>query len=86
MRNADSTVDLHAARLMTYHAAWSADQGRDFHLQAAAVKPHAHEVYMRIVDSTIEIHGGRLCRNKPSVENPALPRFNTNWLTPPFAG
>jgi len=43
---------------MTYHAAWKADQGQDFHLEAAAVKLHADEVYLRIVDRAIRIHGG----------------------------
>jgi acyl-CoA dehydrogenase len=55
---ADSTTELHAARLMTYHAAWKADQGMNFHVEASQVKLYADEVYMRIVDRAIQIHGG----------------------------
>ena len=55
---ADSAVELHSARLMTYHAAWLAEQGRDYHFEASAVKLHADEVLMRIVDRAIQIHGG----------------------------
>jgi acyl-CoA dehydrogenase len=55
---AESTTELHAARLMTYHAAWKADQGMNFHIEASQVKLYADEVYMRIVDRAIQIHGG----------------------------
>jgi acyl-CoA dehydrogenase len=55
---ADSTVEIHAARLMTYHAAWKADQGLDFHAEAAAVKLYADDMLMRVVDRAIQIHGG----------------------------
>jgi acyl-CoA dehydrogenase len=55
---ADSTVELHAARLMTYHAAWKADQGLPYHVEASQVKLYGDEVYMRIVDRAIQIHGG----------------------------
>jgi acyl-CoA dehydrogenase len=55
---ADSTVEIHAARLMTYHAAWKADQGMDFHAEAAAVKLYADDMLMRVVDRAIQIHGG----------------------------
>jgi acyl-CoA dehydrogenase len=55
---ADSTVELQAARLMTYHAAWKADQGLDYHLEASAVKLYADDMLMRVVDRAIQIHGG----------------------------
>jgi acyl-CoA dehydrogenase len=55
---ADSATELHAARLMTYHAAWKADQGMDFHVEASQVKLYADEMYMRVVDRAIQIHGG----------------------------
>lgn len=54
---ADSTTELHSARLMTYHAAWKADQGLPFHVEAAHVKLYADEMYMRVVDRAIQIHG-----------------------------
>jgi acyl-CoA dehydrogenase len=55
---ADSATELNAARLMTYHAAWKADQGLDFHVEASQVKLYADEMYMRVVDRAIQIHGG----------------------------
>jgi acyl-CoA dehydrogenase len=55
---ADSTVELNAARLMTYHAAWKADHGMNFHMEASQVKLYADDMYMRVVDRAIQIHGG----------------------------
>lgn len=55
---ADSATELNAARLMTYHAAWKADQGLDFHIEASQVKLFADEMYMRVVDRAIQVHGG----------------------------
>jgi acyl-CoA dehydrogenase len=55
---ADSSVELHAARLMTYHAAWKADQGMNFHVEASQVKLYADDMYLRVVDRAIQIHGG----------------------------
>lgn len=55
---ADSATELHAARLMTYHAAWKAEQGLDFHVEASQVKLYADEMYMRVVDRAIQVHGG----------------------------
>lgn len=55
---ADSATELSAARLLTYHAAWKADQGLDFHVEAAQVKLNADEMYMRVVDRALQVHGG----------------------------
>jgi len=55
---ADSAVEIHAARMMTYQAAWKADQGEDFHVEASAVKLFADEMLMRVADRAIQIHGG----------------------------
>src|SRR3546814_911795 len=55
---ADSVVELHAARAMVYHAAWKADQGLDYHLEASTVKLYADEMLVRVVDRAIQIHGG----------------------------
>lgn len=55
----NSTMDLHAARLMVYHAAWKADQGiKDLRLEAAMVKVFCTEMLTRIADRAIQIHGG----------------------------
>ncbi len=55
---ADAGVELHAARMMAYHAAWKADQGRNFHYEASAVKLYANQMLMRALDCAIQIHGG----------------------------
>ncbi len=55
---ADSMVELHAARTMVYHAAWKAEQGLDYHLEASAVKLYADEMLIRVVDRAMQIHGG----------------------------
>ncbi len=55
---ADATTELDAARLLTYHAAWKADQGHDFHVEASQVKLYADEMCMRVVDRALQIHGG----------------------------
>jgi len=55
---ADSVVELHAARAMVYHAAWKAEQGLNYHFEASAVKLYADEMLVRVVDRSIQIHGG----------------------------
>ncbi len=55
----DSLMELHAARLMTYHAAWKADQGaRDLRQEAAMVKVFATEMLAKVADRAIQVHGG----------------------------
>ena len=54
---ADSYMELHAARLMTYHAAWKYDQGEDIRNEAYMVKLYADEMAYRVVDKAIQIHG-----------------------------
>ncbi len=55
---ADSEVELHAARLMVYHAASKADRGEPYHTEASMVKLYADEMMLRVVDRAIQIHGG----------------------------
>lgn len=56
---ADSTVALHAVRLMLYHAAWKSDQGhKDLRVEAAALKIAATEMLTRVADRAIQLHGG----------------------------
>jgi acyl-CoA dehydrogenase len=55
---ADSAVELNATRLMTYHAAWKADKALNFHVEASQVKLYADDMYLRVVDRAIQIHGG----------------------------
>ena len=54
------TVDLHAARLLVYRAAWEADHGAErVTMEAAMAKSFATEAAQRIVDDAIQILGAR---------------------------
>ena len=55
---ADSFVELHAARLMVYHAAWKCDEGEDVRNEAYMAKLFADEMSFRVVDRALQIHGG----------------------------
>ncbi|HKC89732.1 MAG TPA: acyl-CoA dehydrogenase family protein [Candidatus Limnocylindria bacterium] len=55
---ADSAVEIHAARLMVYDAAWKLDQGKRASIEAAMVKVYASEMANRVVDRVLQIHGG----------------------------
>jgi acyl-CoA dehydrogenase len=55
---ADSAMDLHAARLMVYECAWRADRGEDVRNLSYMVKIVATEAASRIVDRSIQVHGG----------------------------
>jgi len=55
---ADSYVELHASRLMVYHAAWKYDQKEDARNEAYMAKLYADEMSFRVVDRVLQIHGG----------------------------
>jgi acyl-CoA dehydrogenase len=55
---ADSEIELRAARLLTYQAAWKADLGQDFKMDASIAKVYATETAGRVVDRCIQILGG----------------------------
>jgi acyl-CoA dehydrogenase len=55
---ADSEIDLRAARLLTYQAAWKADLGQDFKTDASIAKVFATEAANRVVDRAVQILGG----------------------------
>lgn len=55
---ADSEIELRAARLLTYQAAWKADQGKDYKMEASVAKVYATETAGRVVDRAIQILGG----------------------------
>ena len=55
---ADSAVEIHAARLMVYDAAWKLDHGQRASTEAAMVKVFASEMAGRVVDRVLQIHGG----------------------------
>jgi len=55
---ADMATEIHAARLMVYHAAWLKSQGRPFTHAAAMAKLFATEMAERVTRNAIQIHGG----------------------------
>jgi len=57
-RLADMAVEIDAARLLTYRAAWLKDQGRPFAREAAMAKLYTGEVSNGVVNSALQIHGG----------------------------
>lgn len=53
-------IDLTAARLLVYRAAWEKDLGADrITIEAAMAKAHATEAAQRIIDDAVQILGGR---------------------------
>jgi len=57
-RLADIYTELEAARLLTYQAAWLADNGQPFRTQAAMAKLYATELAMRATTLGIQVFGG----------------------------
>jgi acyl-CoA dehydrogenase len=55
---ADSEIELRAARLLVFQAAWRADLGYDIKVDASICKVYATETAGRIVDRCIQIFGG----------------------------
>lgn len=55
---ADSEVDLRAARLLIYQAAWRAERGYDIKIDASVCKLFATEAAGRVVDRCLQILGG----------------------------
>ncbi len=54
---ADGAMEIEAARLMIYRAAWIRDQGKDFSKAAAMGKLMASEVAEKVAFNAIQIHG-----------------------------
>ena len=55
---ADSEIELRAARLLTYQAAWNADLGRDIKVDASVAKVYGTEVAGKVIDRCIQMFGG----------------------------
>ncbi|QQK76415.1 acyl-CoA dehydrogenase family protein [Salicibibacter cibarius] len=55
---ADMTLDIETLRALTYKVAWMSDQGQNLIKEAATVKLHGAEVYNRVADLAVQIHGG----------------------------
>jgi alkylation response protein AidB-like acyl-CoA dehydrogenase len=55
---ADMAVEIDAARLLTYRAAWNKQQGLPFSVEAAMAKLKASETAMAVTNQAVQIHGG----------------------------
>lgn len=55
---ADMALEVHAARLLTYHAARLADEGKPFATEASMAKLFASEAAYRASKNAIQVYGG----------------------------
>jgi acyl-CoA dehydrogenase len=55
---ADSALEVHAARLMTYHLAWLVDRGEYPTKESSMVKLNNTEMVNRVADRAVQIFGG----------------------------
>lgn len=55
---AEMYKDIEAARLLTYKAAWEADQGIDNNLSSSIAKAFASDVAMKVTTEAVQIFGG----------------------------
>jgi len=63
---ADSVIEVNAARLMVWRAAWMIDQGQDARDWIAMVKVYAAEMLGRVVDRAVQVFGGMgFCKELP---------------------
>jgi alkylation response protein AidB-like acyl-CoA dehydrogenase len=54
---ADAATKIHATRLMTYDAAWKADQGQDVRQELSMIKVFATEMATEVVDHAMQCFG-----------------------------
>jgi alkylation response protein AidB-like acyl-CoA dehydrogenase len=55
---ADMATEIEAAKLLTYHAAWLRDKGRNVIKEAAMAKLFASETAMKVTTEAIQVLGG----------------------------
>lgn len=55
---ATMSMEIDAARMLTYKAAWLRDNGMDYTVAASEAKLYASEVAVRTAEEAIQIHGG----------------------------
>jgi len=55
---ADMLTGIDAARLLTWRAAWMADQGQPCNVQASMAKAFAADMAMRVTTDAVQILGG----------------------------
>ena len=65
---ADMAMEMEAARLLTYKAAYLADKNERFTKEASMAKLYASEVAQRAATNAVQIHGGYGCTNRCPAE------------------
>lgn len=65
---ADMTMELEAARLLSYKAAYLADKSEKFTKEASMAKLYASEVALRAATKAVQIHGGYGCTKECPAE------------------
>jgi len=65
---ADMAVEIEAARLLAYKAAYLADRGERFTKEASMAKLYASEVAQRAATNAVQIHGGYGCTKRCPAE------------------
>jgi acyl-CoA dehydrogenase len=58
MKLAMMASEVEASRLLTWHAAWLQDQGRNATLESSIAKRYASDAAMRVTDEAIQVFGG----------------------------
>ena len=79
---ADMATQLEAARLLTYRAAWTKDQGGRYSEEAAMAKLYASEASHYITNEAVQIFGG----NGYSKEYPVERHFRDAKITEIYEG
>ncbi|MBW8463434.1 acyl-CoA dehydrogenase family protein [Acidovorax sp.] len=65
---ADSAMDIYAAKTMIQNCAWRLDSGRAVTAQVSMVKAFSTEMLGRVMDRSIQIHGGMGLTNELRLE------------------
>jgi len=55
---AEMAIDIDAARLMVWEAAWLIDQGKDATREATVMKYYVDDMVLRVCDQALQVLGG----------------------------